>query len=127
VSGHQHDEGHTIAGWAGFGIGTVGVAGAGVGVCVGSALALWGGLGVVLVGLLATWVLHLAGWGKPPGRRPVDEWGWRVRDAGAREGHPACVGCRLVGRGRTAVGAEVAAVSGEVAAVSGEAAVEPVA
>ncbi|MPY62866.1 hypothetical protein FNH08_38670, partial [Streptomyces spongiae] len=59
---------------------------------------LWGGVAVVGVSVLVTWVLHLSGWGKPPGRRPAEQWGMRVRDLSAREGHPGCVGCRLAGR-----------------------------
>ncbi|MEU5480053.1 HGxxPAAW family protein [Streptomyces mirabilis] len=105
----KHDEGHTLAGWIGFGIATVGVVGIGLGVCVDNALGEWGGLAVVAVSVLVTWVLHLAGWGKPPGRRPTSEWGLRVRDLGARQGHPGCVGCRLAGRGRPATRSDVAA------------------
>jgi hypothetical protein len=103
----KHDEGHTLAGWVGFGIATVGVAAIGLGVCADNAPGEWGGLAVVAVSVLVTWVLHLAGWGKPPGRRPASEWGLRVRDRGAREGHPGCVGCRLAGRGRHAVRSDV--------------------
>lgn len=98
----QYDEGHTVAGWTGFGIATVGVTGIGFGICAGNALAIWGGLGVVVISVLVTWVLHLVGWGKPPGRRPVGQWGMRVKDLSAREGHPGCLGCRLAGRGRPA-------------------------
>jgi hypothetical protein len=60
------------------------------------------GLAVVAVSVVVTWVLHLAGWGKPPGVRPRGRWGMRVRDAQARDGHPGCVSCRLAGRGRRA-------------------------
>jgi hypothetical protein len=98
VGAHQYDEGHTVAGWTGFGIATVGAALAGLGMCTGTPVQLWGGVAVVGVGVLVTWVLHLAGWGKPPGTRPVDQWGMRVRDLSAREGHPGCLGCRLAGR-----------------------------
>lgn len=62
--------------------------------------------------------------GKPPGRRPAAEWGLRVRDLGAREGHPGCVGCRLAGRGRPATGTDVA-VGGKP--VSGDPVTETVA
>ncbi|WP_028804481.1 HGxxPAAW family protein [Streptomyces sp. 142MFCol3.1] len=118
----QWDEGHTLAGWTGFTIATVGATGSGLGLCTGSALGLWGGLGVVLIGVLTTWALHLAGWGKPPGRRPVDEWGWRVRDLGARDGHPGCLGCRLAGRGRPAgVPARVSGEAGRGGTGTGEA------
>ncbi|MFF1764696.1 HGxxPAAW family protein [Streptomyces sp. NPDC058249] len=98
----QYDEGHTVAGWTGFGIATVGVMGIGFGICAGNALGVWGGLAVVVISLLVTWVLHLAGWGKPPGRRPVGDWAMRAKDRTAREGHPGCLGCRLAGRGRPA-------------------------
>ncbi|MFI7499540.1 HGxxPAAW family protein [Streptomyces sp. NPDC049687] len=100
MAGHLYDEGHTVAGWTGFGIAAVGTAVTGVGVCAVSPALLGGGLAVVAVSVLVTWALHLAGWGKPPGVRPRAEWGMRVRDTGARGGHPECVGCRLAGRGR---------------------------
>ncbi|MEU9874644.1 HGxxPAAW family protein [Streptomyces phaeochromogenes] len=102
MSGNHHDEGHTVAGWIGCAVAVVGTSVAGVGMCLGSAAGIWLGLGVVGLGVLVTWGLHLAGWGKPPGIRPVAERGMRVRDRGARAGHPACVGCRLAGRGRSA-------------------------
>ncbi|MGW7259833.1 HGxxPAAW family protein [Streptomyces sp. NPDC054834] len=100
MSAHLYDEGHTVAGWTGFGIATAGSGLAGLGVCTGSVAALGGGLAVVVLGVLVTWGLHLSGWGKPPGRRPREQWGMRVRDPLAREGHAGCVGCRLAGRGR---------------------------
>ncbi|MFJ4687557.1 HGxxPAAW family protein [Streptomyces sp. NPDC088789] len=95
-----YDEGHTVAGWTGVGIGSVGSAIAGVGVCMTSPGIGLAGVGVVAAGVLVTWVLHLAGWGKPPGPRPREEWGLGVRDSGARDGHAGCWGCRLAGRGR---------------------------
>ncbi|MDX3116648.1 HGxxPAAW family protein [Streptomyces scabiei] len=98
----EYDEGHTIAGWTGVAVATFGTALMGVGVCVVSGPALLGGGVVVVVSALVTWGLHLTGWGKPPGVRPRPEWGMRVRDEGARDGHPGCVGCRLAGRGRPA-------------------------
>ncbi|MGX1910978.1 HGxxPAAW family protein [Streptomyces phaeochromogenes] len=101
MSGHHHDEGHTVAGWTGCAVAVVGTSVAGGGMCLGSAAGIWLGLGIVGLGVLVTWGLHLAGWGKPPGIRPVAERGMRVRDRAARAGHPACVGCRLVGRGRS--------------------------
>ncbi|MDQ0950976.1 hypothetical protein QFZ24_004899 [Streptomyces phaeochromogenes] len=101
MRGHHHDEGHTVAGWTGCAVAVVGTSVAGVGMCLGSAAGIWLGLGVVGLGVLVTWGLHLAGWGKPPGIRPVAERGMRVRDRAARAGHPACVGCRLAGRGRS--------------------------
>jgi hypothetical protein len=105
MAGHGYDEGHTIAGWTGVAIVAAGGSAMGVGVCVGSALALIGGGIVVGSAALVTWGLHLAGWGKPPGVRPRSEWAMRVRDPWARDGHPGCVGCRLAGRGRPAAAA----------------------
>jgi hypothetical protein len=101
VSAHQYDEGHTVAGWTGFGIATVGTAVLGLGVCTVSGVVMTGGLAITVVGALVTWALHLAGWGKPPGRRPREQWGMRVRDTSARQGHVGCVGCRMAGRGRS--------------------------
>jgi hypothetical protein len=102
MSGHQHDEGHTLAGWTGTATAVVGASVAGVGMCLGSVAGIGLGLAVVGLSVLVTWGLHLAGWGKPSGIRPVAEWGLRVRDHAARAGHPGCVGCRLAGRGRSA-------------------------
>ncbi|MDQ1069406.1 HGxxPAAW family protein [Streptomyces canus] len=96
---HQYDEGHTVAGWTGCGIATAGTAVLGAGVCTVSGVWIAGGLAITAVGALVTWALHLAGWGKPPGRRPREQWGMRVRDTSARQGHAACVGCRMAGRG----------------------------
>ncbi|OXY93220.1 HGxxPAAW family protein [Streptomyces diastatochromogenes] len=110
-----YDEGHTVAGWTGFGIAALGSGVVGFGVCTVSVPAVVGGLAIVGVSVLVTWVLHLSGWGKPPGVRPREQWGMRVRDTRAREGHAGCVGCRLAGRGRTAASA-VPVVSGEVRA-----------
>ncbi|GGS59175.1 HGxxPAAW family protein [Streptomyces cinerochromogenes] len=97
-----YDEGHTIAGWTGFGIAAVGSAVIGWGVCAASLPLAAGGLAVTAVSVLVTWTLHLAGWGKPPGVRPRGQWGMRVRDPQAREGHAGCVSCRLAGRERRA-------------------------
>ncbi|MEU9329537.1 HGxxPAAW family protein [Streptomyces canus] len=99
MSAHQYDEGHTVAGWTGFGIATAGTAVLGLGVCTVSGVVMAGGLAITAVGALVTWALHLAGWGKPPGRRPREQWGMRVRDTSARQGHAGCVGCRMAGRG----------------------------
>lgn len=112
MSEHLYDEGHTVAGWAGFGIASLGSVVAGLGVCTASGAVVGGGLAVVVVSVLVTWVLHLAGWGKPPGGRPREQWGLRVRDTQARYGHPGCVGCRLAGRaptGSRVLGEETAA------------------
>ncbi|MEU3245183.1 HGxxPAAW family protein, partial [Streptomyces sp. NPDC006875] len=57
---------------------------------------------VVVLAAPATWLLHLAGWGKATGPRPVAQQHWRVRDRSARHGHPGCLGCRLAGRGASA-------------------------
>ncbi|MFI1698231.1 HGxxPAAW family protein [Streptomyces bobili] len=100
-----YDEGHTVAGWTGVAIATLGTSVAGVGVCAVSGLLVGAGLVVVALSALVTWALHLSGWGKPPGVRPRAEWGMRVRDLEARAGHPACVGCRLAGRRRVTEGA----------------------
>ncbi|WP_242514002.1 HGxxPAAW family protein [Streptomyces leeuwenhoekii] len=99
MSVHPYDDGHTVAGWTGCGIASAGAAVTGLGVCRASAVWVAAGLGIAVVALLVTWILHLAGWGKGPGRRPKEEWSWRVRDLGARDGHAGCLGCRLAGRG----------------------------
>ncbi|MFD9444243.1 HGxxPAAW family protein [Streptomyces sp. NPDC060006] len=109
MSEHHHDEGHTLAGWTGFATAAAGTSVAGAGMCLGSAAGIWLGLVVVALSALVTWGLHLAGWGKPPGIRPVAERGWRVRDRAARLGHPGCVGCRLAGRGHRSATATVTA------------------
>ncbi|MEU0249137.1 HGxxPAAW family protein [Streptomyces sp. NPDC006235] len=125
MSAHQYDHGHTVAGWVGTGIGSVGAVVAGAGVCFVSGVLIAGGFAIGVVGLLVTWALHLAGWGKGPGIRPREEWGWRARDSGARAGHDECLGCRLAGRrrkagsGRTAEPAGRLVVRGDVS-VGGE-------
>ncbi|WP_234354569.1 hypothetical protein, partial [Streptomyces sp. NRRL WC-3618] len=78
---------------------TVGSCVLGLGVCMTSVLLVADGALVVAAAVLVTWVLHLAGWGKPPGVRPVGDWPMRARDHSARAGHPGCVGCRLAGGG----------------------------
>ncbi|KUN34905.1 hypothetical protein AQJ30_28035 [Streptomyces longwoodensis] len=100
MSVHPYDEGHTVAGWTGVAIATVGTSVMGVGVCTVSPPALVLGGVIDVLALLVTWALHLSGWGKPPGIRPPAQWSMRVRDPHAREGHPDCLGCRLAGRGR---------------------------
>ncbi|KUN29594.1 hypothetical protein AQJ23_02185 [Streptomyces antibioticus] len=90
------DLGHTVAGWSGTALAVLGSAVAGTGLCLGSVLCLGGGLAVVVLAALVTWVLHLAGWGKSSGPRPRAEWDWRVRDPMRR--HDACLGCRMAGR-----------------------------
>ncbi|TWV37749.1 hypothetical protein FRZ03_24790, partial [Streptomyces misionensis] len=76
-----YDEGHTIAGWTGFGVAAVGGCVVGLGVCAAALPVVVGGLVLAAVSVPVTWVLHLAGWGKPPGVRPRDQWPMRVRDA----------------------------------------------
>ncbi|WP_405734718.1 hypothetical protein OG885_23470 [Streptomyces sp. NBC_00028] len=117
MSAHQYDEGHTVAGWTGCAVATAGCVVLGLGVVMVSVPVLVVGGAVVLLGLLVTWALHLAGWGKPPGRRPREQWGMRARDLSARDGHPGCVGCRLAGRGRRAAVPVVAAAEPEVVTV----------
>ncbi|MFD7284677.1 HGxxPAAW family protein [Streptomyces sp. NPDC059863] len=97
MSGHQYDEGHTIAGWTGCVIATAGAAVAGVGI-VGWRPGIWVGSVIMASAALVVWGLHLAGWGKPPGVRATDQWGLRVRDRSARQGHAGCLWCRLAGR-----------------------------
>ncbi|MDQ0796255.1 HGxxPAAW family protein [Streptomyces sp. B1I3] len=104
MSAHgDYDLGHTVAGWAGTAIGVLGSAVLGAAVITTSAAVLRLGLAVVVLAALTTWVLHLAGWGKPTGPRPPAGQGWRTRDTAARRGHPGCLGCRMAGRGRAAV------------------------
>ncbi|MFI0513071.1 HGxxPAAW family protein [Streptomyces sp. WSLK1-5] len=98
MSAHQYDEGHTVAGWTGVAVATVGTSVLGLGVCTVSGALIAVGLVITAASALVTWALHLSGWGKPPGRRPREQWGMRVRDTGARQGHPGCVGCRMAGR-----------------------------
>lgn len=98
----DHDLGHTVAGWAGTTIAVAGCAAAAVALAAGSAAGLWLSGAVVVLAAPATWLLHLAGWGKATGPRPVARQHWRVRDLSARHGHPGCLGCRLAGRGASA-------------------------
>ncbi|CAL9324573.1 HGxxPAAW family protein [Streptomyces sp. SudanB182_2057] len=92
-----HDEGHTVAGWTGCAVATIGTAVIGVGVC-GWRPGIWLGLALTAAAVVVTWILHLAGWGKPPGVRPVGQHPLGVRDRSARQGHAGCLGCRLAGR-----------------------------
>ncbi|MFF5895830.1 HGxxPAAW family protein [Streptomyces argenteolus] len=94
----DHDLGHTVAGWTGTAIGTLGSAVLGAAVVTASAALLWLGAAIVVLAALTCWILHLAGWGKATGPRPAGRQGLRTRDAGARRGHPGCLGCRLAGR-----------------------------
>ncbi|MGW1467153.1 HGxxPAAW family protein [Streptomyces sp. NPDC002308] len=98
------DLGHTLAGWAGTALAIVGVTGAGAAVCAASPLGVLLAGAVTAAAGVVTWLLHLAGWGKPGGPRPPEEWSWRVRDTRARAGHPGCLGCRMARRGATRTG-----------------------
>lgn len=124
MSAHQYDEGHTVAGWTGVAIATVGTSVLGLGVCMVSRPLIVVGLVITALSALVTWALHLTGWGKPPGRRPREQWGMRVRDTGARQGHAGCVGCRMAGRG--ASGKPVMVVEPGSAAVAETVSAEPV-
>ncbi|MFE2457448.1 HGxxPAAW family protein [Streptomyces sp. NPDC059402] len=99
MSGQHHDEGHTVAGRTGTAPGTIGTVVTGFGI-IGRRPGLRAGLALVVPAVLATWGLHLAGWGKAPGVRGPGRRGIGVRDVSAREGHAGCLGCRLAGRGR---------------------------
>ncbi|KUL41806.1 HGxxPAAW family protein [Streptomyces regalis] len=117
----QYDEGHTVAGWTGTAIATIGSAVLGAGICTVSAALIVGGLGIVAASVLVTWALHLAGWGKPPGVRPRGQWRMGARDLTARDGHSDCWGCRLAGRGRrTAAVAVASEAASEVVPVTGD-------
>ncbi|MFE9767938.1 HGxxPAAW family protein [Streptomyces sp. NPDC005808] len=99
MSAHgDHDMGHTAAGWTGTAMATTGSTILGVALAAGSPAGLWSGGALVILAVLTTWLLHLAGWGKAGGPRPVGRRHWRTRDAAARRGHPGCLGCRLAGR-----------------------------
>ncbi|WSP87980.1 hypothetical protein OG332_04750 [Streptomyces sp. NBC_01233] len=75
MSAHGHvDLGHTVAGWTGTVLALPGFAGAGVAVCAAWTPGIWPGLGVVAAAGIVTWLLHLAGWGKPSGPRPECDW-----------------------------------------------------
>ncbi|MFJ4776876.1 HGxxPAAW family protein [Streptomyces sp. NPDC088762] len=112
TQGHA-DHGHTVAGWTGTALALLGFTGAGLGVVTAWRPGIWIGLGVVAAAGVVTWVLHLAGWGKPSGPRPAAEWDWRVRDTAAHAGHEDCLGCRLGGprRARAAAPRPRSAVS----------------
>lgn len=92
------DLGHTLAGWTGTALATLGCAALGAALCLGSVPVAGLGAALLVAAALATWLLHLAGWGKPSGPRPAAQWDWRVRDTTARAGHPDCLGCRMAGR-----------------------------
>lgn len=89
------DLGHTVAGWAGTTLALLGFTGSGAAVCAAWVPGIWAGLAVVAAAGAVTWLLHLAGWGKPSGPRPAARRDWRVRDSGAHAGHADCLGCRI--------------------------------
>ncbi|MFB7381938.1 HGxxPAAW family protein [Kitasatospora purpeofusca] len=97
----DHDMGHTVAGWTGTVVVTLGFAVAGAAFVAGSGPGLWAGAALILLGAVAAWALHLAGRGKATGPRPPELRHWRTPDPAGRHGHPDCLGCRLAGR-RTA-------------------------
>ncbi|MEJ8645864.1 HGxxPAAW family protein [Streptomyces sp. MS1.HAVA.3] len=106
MSAHGHvDLGHTVAGWTGTTMALLGFTGAGVAVCAGRVAGIWIGLGIVAAAGIVTWLLHLAGWGKPSGPRPEADWDWRTRDTVARTGHADCLGCRVSGPRRAVAAA----------------------
>nr|BEK66561.1 hypothetical protein KPHV_37880 [Kitasatospora purpeofusca] len=111
----DHDMGHTVAGWTGTAVVTLGFAVAGAAFVAGSGPGLWAGAALVLLGAVAAWALHLAGRGKATGPRPPGLRHWRTPDPAGRHGHPDCLGCRLAGR-RTARAAVPAAVRAAVPA-----------
>jgi hypothetical protein len=95
----DHDLGHTVAGWTGTCLALAGFTLSGVAMIAAWVPGFFLGLGVVALAALATWGLHLAGWGKASGPRPVAVQDWRVKDPDAARGHSGCVGCRVAGRG----------------------------
>ncbi|MEV0189147.1 HGxxPAAW family protein [Kitasatospora purpeofusca] len=97
----DHDMGHTVAGWTGTAVVTLGFAVAGAAFVAGSGPGLWAGAALIVLGAVAAWVLHLVGRGKATGPRPPELRHWRTPDPAGRHGHPDCLGCRLAGR-RTA-------------------------
>ncbi|MFJ3835631.1 HGxxPAAW family protein [Streptomyces sp. NPDC090054] len=96
------DLGHTVAGWTGTILALLGCTGAGAALCAAWVPGIRLGLGLVVGAGVVTWLLHLAGWGKPSGPRPRAEWDWRTRDTTARAGHVGCLGCRAAGPRRPA-------------------------
>ncbi|MGW4684607.1 HGxxPAAW family protein [Streptomyces sp. NPDC004244] len=109
------DLGHTVAGWTGTALAVLGSAAAGAAFCAGWAPGIWLGLGLVVVAAVVTWLLHLAGWGKPSGPRPAPARDWRVRDDVARTGHADCLGCRMSGGRRAAAAAPALRPAGAAA------------
>ncbi|MER7756504.1 HGxxPAAW family protein [Kitasatospora sp. NPDC097643] len=100
----DHDMGHTVAGWTGSVIAILGFTIAGAALILASPTGLWLGALVTALGGVASWLLHLAGRGKPTGPRPHHLRHWRTPDPAGRRGHPDCLGCRLAGRTPVAAG-----------------------
>src|ERR1700740_3657168 len=75
-----YDLGHTAAGWTGAAGATLGCGLCALGVITTWKALVFAGSGVLVLALLIAWALHLAGWGKPSGPRPVEQWDWRARD-----------------------------------------------
>ncbi|MFF1870984.1 HGxxPAAW family protein [Kitasatospora herbaricolor] len=100
MSAHgDHDMGHTVAGWTGSALTIAGTTVMGLAFVAGSPIGVGAGGTVLVLAALTTWLLHLAGWGKPTGPRPAaGRRDWRTRDTAARLGHRDCLGCRLAGR-----------------------------
>ncbi|MFD7916320.1 HGxxPAAW family protein [Streptomyces sp. NPDC059752] len=99
MSAHGNvDLGHTAAGWLGTSIAVAGFATVGVSMVAVSVAGIILGVAVISLAAVVTWILHLAGWGKPSGPRPADQWDWKVRDLSAEGGHVNCLGCRMAGR-----------------------------
>ncbi|MFF9505342.1 HGxxPAAW family protein [Streptomyces sp. NPDC014656] len=109
------DLGHTLAGWTGTGLAVAGLSVLGLAVVAVSPPLFLLGTGLGLLAGVTTWMLHLAGWGKPSGPRPREDWPWRVRDLGARRGHPDCPGCRIAGRRPATAAVGTTATAGRVA------------
>ncbi|MFF7457659.1 HGxxPAAW family protein [Kitasatospora sp. NPDC008115] len=107
----DHDMGHTVAGWTGTAVATLGSAVTGAAFIAGSVPGLWAGAALTALGAVAAWVLHLAGRGKATGPRPPGLRHWRTPDPAGRRGHPDCLGCRLAGRRPTGAAATAPATA----------------
>ncbi|MFD3326806.1 HGxxPAAW family protein [Streptomyces sp. NPDC058701] len=119
------DLGHTVAGWTGTTLALLGFTGSGVALCAAWIPGIWIGLAVVAAAGVATWLLHLAGWGKQSGPRPAVRRDWRIRDTAARAGHAECLGCRIAGPRRARAGAAVVGAGSSPVASGPRAAVSP--
>ncbi|MFJ9325237.1 hypothetical protein ACIRPN_05795 [Streptomyces sp. NPDC101230] len=70
----------------------------GISVAAVSAPLALAGAEITLGAGVLTWLLHLAGWGKPSGPRPESEWPWRYGTSPPGRGTPGLPG--LPGRTR---------------------------